>query len=141
MLDTPFSPWPCFTRKAVAKYHLTSVVPVAPFSRTKVASRPVKWPDRSGVAVISRVMRLEPGDLVLTGTPEGVAPLAAAGLRDSLAGLDLLTAGSWPDLPWPLRIAIDHCWHDPALVAVERAVGPALGSDHRPLQVALAWAP
>lgn len=29
------------------------------------------------LAFISRVMRLEPGDLVLTGTPEGVAPLAA----------------------------------------------------------------
>lgn len=81
------------------------------------------------------------GDLNATPFSAAIAPLAAAGLRDSLVGGGLLTAGSWPELPWPLRIAIDHCWHDAALVARERALGPALGSDHRPLLVELAWAP
>lgn len=32
------------------------------------------------IAYISRVMTLEPGDVILTGTPEGVAPLAAGDL-------------------------------------------------------------
>jgi 2-keto-4-pentenoate hydratase/2-oxohepta-3-ene-1,7-dioic acid hydratase in catechol pathway len=36
------------------------------------------WSIPALLAFISRVMRLEPGDLILTGTPEGVAPLVAA---------------------------------------------------------------
>lgn len=35
------------------------------------------WSIPALLAFISRVMRLEPGDLVLTGTPEGVGPLSA----------------------------------------------------------------
>jgi 2-keto-4-pentenoate hydratase/2-oxohepta-3-ene-1,7-dioic acid hydratase in catechol pathway len=35
------------------------------------------WGIASLLSFISHVMRLEPGDLVLTGTPEGVGPLAA----------------------------------------------------------------
>lgn len=63
--------------------------------------------------------------------------LADAGLVDSERGFGL--QASWPvDLPW-LRIAIDHCLHDPSLVTTARALGPDLGSDHRPLRVDLAW--
>lgn len=80
------------------------------------------------------------GDFNATPFSAALAPLAAVGLRDSLEAGGLLVAGSWPDLPWPLRIAIDHCWHDPRLVTQARALGPALGSDHRPLRVDLAWA-
>lgn len=80
------------------------------------------------------------GDLNATPFSAAMAPLKAVpGLRDSLqGGLRLLSAGTWP--AWPVRIAIDHCWHADALVAVDRVVGPALGSDHRPLVVSLAWA-
>lgn len=80
------------------------------------------------------------GDLNATPFSASIRPLRAAGLRDSLAAGGLLAAGSWPDLPAPLRIAIDHCWHDPGLVTMARTVGPAVGSDHRPLEVSLAWA-
>ncbi len=80
------------------------------------------------------------GDLNATPFSAGVLPLREVGLRDSLASGGLLAAGSWPDLPWPLRIAIDHCWHDRRLVTVAREVGPPLGSDHRPLTLTLGWA-
>ena len=72
----------------------------------------------------------------------GISPLRGVPfLRDSLrGGLRLFAGGSWPAWPGPLRIAIDHCWHADTLVAVAREVGPELGSDHRPLAVALAWA-
>jgi len=80
------------------------------------------------------------GDFNATPFSAALAPLVAADLRDSLTAGGLWTAGSWPDLPWPLRIAIDHCWHDADLVASGRTIGPALGSDHRPLQLGLAWA-
>lgn len=45
--------------------------------RQKSDSSKMIWSIPTLLAFISRVMRLEPGDLVLTGTPEGVAPLAA----------------------------------------------------------------
>lgn len=82
------------------------------------------------------------GDFNATPFSAGMAPLAAVPfLRDSLdGGLRVLTAGTWPAWPGPLRIAIDHCWHADTLVAVDRVVGPDLGSDHRPLMVSLAWA-
>lgn len=80
------------------------------------------------------------GDLNATPFSAGLRPLREAELRDSLDAGGLLWAGSWPDLPGPFRIAIDACWHDAALVTVSRTVGPALGSDHRPLEIALAWA-
>ena len=80
------------------------------------------------------------GDLNATHFSIALAPLIAADLHDSLTAGSLWTAGSWPDLPWPLRIAIDHCWHDARLVSSARTIGPALGSDHRPLLLDLRWA-
>lgn len=81
------------------------------------------------------------GDFNATPYSQAMAPLAAVpGLRDGLRGGLRMFVGTWPAWPWPLRIAIDHCWHADTLVAVDRTVGPELGSDHRPVAVSLAWA-
>ena len=96
-----------------------------------------QWAERQRASGVAPVIL---GDFNATPFSAGITPLAAAGLRDSLDVRGIVGAGSWPDLPWPLRIAIDHCWHDERLVTVERTIGPALGSDHRPLTVTLAWA-
>lgn len=66
------------------------------------------------------------------------ALLAGADLVDSQRGFGLQE--SWPTGQVLLRIAIDHCLHDRALAVVARDLGPALGSDHLPLLVELAWA-
>ncbi len=69
------------------------------------------------------------------------AMVADAGLVDSQRGHGL--QASWPTgggLHGLLRIPIDHCLHDPALVTRARSLGPELGSDHRPVVVELAWA-
>jgi len=80
------------------------------------------------------------GDLNATPFSAAMAPLAdVAFLRDGLRGGLRVFVGTWPAWPWPLRIAIDHCWHADTLVMVDRVVGPDLGSDHRPLGVSLAW--
>jgi 2-keto-4-pentenoate hydratase/2-oxohepta-3-ene-1,7-dioic acid hydratase in catechol pathway len=43
------------------------------------------------IAYISRVMTLEPGDLVATGTPEGVGPLWAGDVVEvELAGVSMV---------------------------------------------------
>jgi fumarylpyruvate hydrolase len=40
------------------------------------------WPVPEVIAALSRLVRLEPGDLIFTGTPDGVGPLAAGDLAE-----------------------------------------------------------
>lgn len=57
-----------------------------------------------------------------------------SGLRDSRRGYGV--EASWPGLPTPLlRIPIDHCLVSPSISIRNRRLGPAVGSDHRPLLV------
>ena len=77
------------------------------------------------------------GDLNASPFSAAFRGLLAAGLVDSQRGFGL--QASWPvGHPVP-PIAIDHCLHDPALVTTARALGPALGSDHLPVRIDLAW--
>jgi len=60
-------------------------------------------------------------------------------LVNSQAGFGV--SGTWPSsMPAAGRIPIDHCLHSLEVVTVAREVGPDVGSDHRPLKVALQWA-
>lgn len=60
----------------------------------------------------------------------------ASGYLDSARGFGL--APTWTG-PHPLlAIPIDHALHTADLAPVDRAIGPALGSDHRPLSLTLA---
>jgi endonuclease/exonuclease/phosphatase (EEP) superfamily protein YafD len=72
--------------------------------------------------------------------------LERSGLRDSTRGAGFQP--TWPYLSiaermpvWPLGIPIDHVWHAPEFVTLDRRTGPALGSDHRSVTVELAWRP
>jgi fumarylpyruvate hydrolase len=40
------------------------------------------WPVPEVIAALSKLVRLEPGDLIFTGTPDGVGPLAAGDLAE-----------------------------------------------------------
>jgi endonuclease/exonuclease/phosphatase (EEP) superfamily protein YafD len=57
-------------------------------------------------------------------------------LRDSQRGFGVQP--TWPGLPWPAGIAIDHCLHSSQLATIERRVGEQVGSDHRALHLTLA---
>jgi len=77
------------------------------------------------------------GDLNATPWSHGFRSLLAdANLVNSQRGHGLQT--TWPAGLWPLSVPIDHCLHSRSLTAVERSVGPFLGSDHRPVIVDLA---
>ena len=77
------------------------------------------------------------GDLNMTHRSRGFRRLVdGTGLTSSQLGYG--QQASWPTaLPRWAGIAIDHCLHSPELITVDRRVGPYLGSDHRPLHVAL----
>jgi endonuclease/exonuclease/phosphatase (EEP) superfamily protein YafD len=59
--------------------------------------------------------------------------LAISGLWDSRRGFGV--EGSWPALPLPMRIPIDHCLTTPDVSIKDRRIGADVGSDHRPLIV------
>jgi len=63
--------------------------------------------------------------------------VAESGLLNSQRGYGVQV--SWSPMPLLLNIPIDHVLHDPRLVTTARFVGPAMGSDHRPIHVTLAW--
>jgi fumarylpyruvate hydrolase len=49
------------------------------------------WPVPEIIAALSRLVRLAPGDLIFTGTPDGVGPLARGdSLRGEIAGVGLV---------------------------------------------------
>lgn len=76
------------------------------------------------------------GDL---NTPPWSGPLQAllghAHLADSHRGHGL--EPSWPTWGWPLGVPIDNCLLSPGLALTQRARGPAIGSDHYPLDVSV----
>ncbi|MEX0676441.1 MAG: endonuclease/exonuclease/phosphatase family protein [Pirellulales bacterium] len=75
------------------------------------------------------------GDLNTTSwSPYFQDLLTNSGLRDSRRGFGV--EPSWPWLTTPLlRIPIDHCLVSAAVSVLDRRIGPAVGSDHRPLLV------
>jgi endonuclease/exonuclease/phosphatase (EEP) superfamily protein YafD len=74
------------------------------------------------------------GDLNTTGwSPYFSDLLNDSGLLDSRRGFGI--EGTWPKVPFPLRIPIDHCLVSPDIMVVDRRVGPDVGSDHRPIVV------
>ncbi len=59
--------------------------------------------------------------------------LRATGLRDSARGHGIHP--TWlVENPW-MALPLDHCLHSPDVAILDRRVGPAAGSDHRPLIV------
>jgi endonuclease/exonuclease/phosphatase (EEP) superfamily protein YafD len=74
------------------------------------------------------------GDLNCTSwSPYFQDLLAVSGLLDSRRGFGV--EASWPDLPLPMRIPIDHCLTTPDVSIKGRKIGANVGSDHRPLIV------
>lgn len=74
------------------------------------------------------------GDLNVTSwSPHFVDLLEETGLRDGRKGFGVQP--TWPGLPWPLRIPIDHTLVSDDVEVVARRVGPDIGSDHRPVEI------
>lgn len=72
------------------------------------------------------------GDLNVTPWSPHFSDLLARGrLRDSRQGLGVQP--SWPSLPWPMQIPIDHALVSADVHVVTRRLGPPIGSDHRPI--------
>lgn len=116
---------------------LVGVHPLSPITGRRASARDQQ------LAAVAEWVAGRPGPVVVAGdlnaTPWTAAfrMLVAAGdLVSSQRGFGL--QASWPDLPMPLRIPIDHLLHSDDLVTVDRRLGPSAGSDHRALIVDLA---
>jgi endonuclease/exonuclease/phosphatase (EEP) superfamily protein YafD len=76
------------------------------------------------------------GDLNLTPYAPAFARLVVdSGLRDALE--DVAWRPTWRAGFWPLALPIDHVLVPHGACVTEHAIGPSVGSDHRPLQVTL----
>ena len=81
--------------------------------------------------------RLVTGDLNLTPfSPHFRQLLDRSGLLDARQAQGLHV--TWPSLPLPLWIPIDHALADPGSGVSDVRIGPAIGSDHYPLEIVLA---
>ncbi len=92
------------------------------------------------LAAIARAAAQPAGAVMLVGdlnttswSPYFQDLLAVSGLADSRRGFGVQP--TWPGLPFPFRIPIDHCLVSPEVAVYGRHVGPAVGSDHRPIIV------
>jgi endonuclease/exonuclease/phosphatase (EEP) superfamily protein YafD len=76
------------------------------------------------------------GDLNLTPYAPAFAQLIqSSGLRDALDGR--AWRPTWQASAWPLALPIDHVLVPPDACVLETAIGPDIGSDHRPVLVTL----
>ena len=79
------------------------------------------------------------GDLNATpSSPAFERFLNAAGVRDALGGTGWHP--TWLAAIWPLALRIDHVLVSPDLCVLRAEVGPAIGSDHRPVLAQLRFA-
>ena len=82
------------------------------------------------------------GDLNATPWSHEIQDLRSrCGLEDSLVGRGLQPTWPFHNIFTSLfRIPLDHCLHSPQVVVLDRFVGDAAGSNHRPLFVRIALA-
>lgn len=91
--------------------------------------------ERARVATTSTVLA---GDLNLTPYAPGFDRLEQdSTLRDAFAGR--LWRPTWQAGFWPLALPIDHVLVPESVCVVDASIGPAVGSDHRPVAVTLQW--
>lgn len=78
------------------------------------------------------------GDLNLTPYAPAFSRLEQdSRLRDAFAGR--LWRPTWQAGFWPLALPIDHVFVPEGVCVVDASIGPAVGSDHRPVAVTLQW--
>ncbi len=109
----------------------------SPMSPQRAAWRRTQLRRLTGLLQDRPYPRLVAGDLNVTPfSPLFTDLLRDSGLMDARrrAGLHV----TWPALPLPLWIPIDHCLADVAAGVVTVRAGPDLGSDHFPLEISLA---
>jgi endonuclease/exonuclease/phosphatase (EEP) superfamily protein YafD len=94
------------------------------------------------LAVLERLVARQSGPLVVLGdlnttswSPYFQDLLRTTSLLDSRCGFGV--EGTWPNLPLPFRIPIDHCLVSKDVTVCQRRVGPPVGSDHRAVIVDL----
>src|SRR5262249_10954958 len=95
------------------------------------------------LAALAQLASRTPAPLVLMGdlnttswSPYFQDLVRDSGLVDSRRGFGV--CATWPALPMPARIPIDHCLVSPDITVLNRRVGPEVGSDHRGILIDLA---
>lgn len=111
-------------------YTVIGVHPSSPKSAQTFARRNRELARLAELAVLERGPLVVMGDLNCTSwSPDFQDLVEETGLVDSRLGFGV--QATWPGLPLPLRIPIDHCLVSRDVAVKGRRVGPEVGSDHR----------
>jgi endonuclease/exonuclease/phosphatase (EEP) superfamily protein YafD len=131
-------PWIVATLAVEGAEPTTVVVahPHPPVTRARAAARDAQLEAMGRRLAATTGPRLVVGDLNATPWSTPMARLLEqTGLE--VAGGPLGPRGTWPSRLPLLRLPIDHVLHDPEVWVVRHELGPAVGSDHRPVAVDL----
>lgn len=123
---------------AAASLHVVVGHPIPPIAPGLMAEQAVELAQLAGLAraAPAGVPTVMVGDFNATPWSRPfVGLLAATGLRDSRAGFGV--GASFPSPLGMLGIPIDHVLVSPGVGVAGRRIGPAVGSDHRPVIIAL----
>lgn len=114
--------------------------PSSPMSSRRSATRNRHLRNAASVAELSDVPLVLVGDLNTTPWSHAFQDLLdVSGLRDTSRGAGLQR--SWRHEAWKLALPLDHALISSDVTLIGRALGPSIGSDHRPLVVDIALAP
>lgn len=112
--------------------------PLPPISSATATARNTQF------AAVAKAAREAHGEVVVAGdlnvspwSPHFRDLLRSGGLSDSRRGFDLQP--TWPTFCPPLMTPIDHLLISDGLTVLDRRVGQAIGSDHRPVVADLAF--
>jgi endonuclease/exonuclease/phosphatase (EEP) superfamily protein YafD len=108
--------------------------PLPPMGRSLSELRNSQLREMANVVAEMSEPKILLGDLNITSwSPHFADLLEGANLRDARRGFGIQP--SWPDLPWPMRIPIDHTLVSQDIRVADRFVAPPIGSDHRPVVI------
>jgi endonuclease/exonuclease/phosphatase (EEP) superfamily protein YafD len=123
-----------FDLGAGEKFCLVATHPLPPVSARKAALRNEQLLTVGQFAATLPEPTVLAGDLNTTSwSPCFCDLLAVSGLRDSRRGFGIQP--TWPGRFASIGIPIDHVLVSPEIAVVHRAVGPHIGSDHRPVVI------
>jgi 2-keto-4-pentenoate hydratase/2-oxohepta-3-ene-1,7-dioic acid hydratase in catechol pathway len=89
---TPLGPWLTTAEEAGAPDAFDIELRIGTVVRQKVSTADMITPVARIIAHASRLMRLEPGDVIMTGAPPGVGPIAAGDVIDvAISGLGAMS--------------------------------------------------
>jgi len=122
------------------EFQIIATHPLPPIGAHNTQERNAQLRELADYVKRSNITTIVAGDFNATPWSSAFQDFAArSGLKDSALGRGV--QGSWNAKSWLIRIPIDHVLTPQQSLVTHRAIGPAVGSDHFPVEatIVLPW--